>query len=1097
MPPNPDLAIDGLPLTLHTLLSRPAKANFDPVIRGVAMQRHPYVFLSIVCPATVLGLLVLAGCGGGGSASSGGGGNPPPPPDFSLSVQPASIVLGQGASATVQVSITPVNGFNAQVSVTITGIPSNVTAAPASFSLSATGQQTVTLTAAANAPPGNSTLSVAGTSGALTHTGTLALGVDSPATGMHPPFRTRYLRTDAQWSYGFLNFFPQQWILYEPGTKRFFANNYGLNRIDVFDATTQLQIAQIPIPGPWVSDETPDYSTIYVGTQLGDLYTVDPVAMVVTKRIPSVEIGPAGYQAYEVRVMADGRLALLGGQGGIPFVDGYANFAVWNPVDNSLIVLGSSYGGSGPAEPPVCDQLGNIAEFALNAERTEVLISSADSDGTLCLVDPDTATYQDAALGGFLPPPLIPPDGKEIILAGGAVVDVFDAQGIFLTDSFQVGDGTGFYRYVLSFDGNTLFAIPTSGTVGLAYNWRTHVQTGWLTAFTTSDLESWTTPQAADETGLIAGVIGNGVSFLEGGSLLTGAPGLQVPNPSVQPTSGPPPGGTQTLVISDITAARLNQVFFGTGFAEGATVDSLGIHVNSPPGNPGPVDVGVSATDGAFELSPEAFSYGPWIIEATPNAATAEGGGTATIYGYGFGSFGQAQQAPGLQVSIGGQSAAIVQYLPTLAIAQLDPYYPFPLEGIVVTVPPGTAGSAVDITVSNPEGSFTAKAGFTYYPALQQFPLSSAVLVQGIYDSHHDVYYFTDQTQVRVFSRTQSNWLAPILIANASRLWGIALSPDGSKLAIADAGVGAIYLLDPSSPSSVKTFTLPNTGQDTGELPDGLAITDSGIVYYSSFYVDTTGELAFHKLDSNTGTVTDYQWLQAGALTDDAYARVLLSGDNTRVYLNDGGIPIALDTATDTTYFNPIVELSGDYEMTLSSNGTWMSASEFLTDTNLNPESYIAYAERETWNVLAVFGEKISPDGNLLFSPLQNAVDVIDGKRGTLLSRISLPVALSANYDALVSDGQDNVLLAITGENGTGIAVVDLTSMPDPPPLPYAAKVPASRMAIFAGRKTRSAQEHGSYSLPASSIAKAVEPPRRPPKMKNVASTLKSARPRR
>jgi hypothetical protein len=46
-----------------------------------------------------------------------------------------------------------------------------------------------------------------------------------------------------------------------------------------------------------------------------------------------------------------------------------------------------------------------------------------------------------------------------------------------------------------------------------------------------------------------------------------------------------------------------------------------------------------------------------------------------------------------------------VQYIPTLATTILDPYYPFPLEGIVVTVPPGTAGMSADLTVSNPEGS--------------------------------------------------------------------------------------------------------------------------------------------------------------------------------------------------------------------------------------------------------------------------------------------------------------------------------------------------------------------------------------------------------
>jgi hypothetical protein len=932
--------------------------------------------------------------------------------------------------------------------VSVSGLPSGVAASPSSFSLSASGQQTVTLTADASAPPQSASLSFVGTSGTLSHTATLSLGVDSPSTGMHPPSRTRYLRTDAQWSYGFINFFPQPWILYDPGSKRFFANNTALNRIDVFDATTELQIGQIPIPGPWTSDETSDLSTIYVATQLGDLYTVNPVTMTVTQRIPSVQIGPTGYPAYEVHVMADGKLALLGGQGGIPFVDGYQNFAVWNPADNSLIILGSYYGGTGQGEPFVCDQLGNIAEFTLTADRTKVLISSADSDGTFCLVDPNTATYIANPLGGFLPPALVPPDGKEVLLAGGAQVQVFDGQGLFLTDSFQIGDGTNFYRYALSNDGNTLFAIPTNDTAGVAYNWRTHAQVGWIAAFSTRDLESWTTPQAVDETGLIAGVIGNGVSFLDGGNLLSTQPGLQVPNPSVNPTSGPIAGGTQTTVISDINASRLKQIYFGTGVAEGATIDNLGIHVDAPPGNPGPVDVAVSATDGAFELSPEWFSYGPWVVETTPNSATAEGGGTATIYGYGFGSFGQAQQAPGLQVTIGGQPATIVQYLSTLATATLDPYYPFPLEGIVVTVPAGTAGASVAITVSNPEGSVTLNGGFTYYPAVQQFPLTSAQLAQGIYDRSRDVYYFTDQTQVRVFSRTQGQWLASIPIANSSRLWGIALSPNGNQLVVGDAGASVIYLLNPDSPANVTTFPVQNGVVDPGAEPAGLAIIDSGTVYYATFYVDTTGELAFHKLNTTTGNITDYQWLQAGAYAADAYARVLLSSDNTRVFLNDGGVPIALDTATDTTYLNGIIGISGDYELTLSSNGTWMSGSEFFSDTNLNPESYIAYAEREIWNVSAVFGEKVSPDGNLLFSPLLNDIDVIDAKRGNLLTRISLSVALSPNYDALVSDGQDNVLIAITGQTGSGIAVIDLTSVPEPPAVPWttnAVKPPVHR----------------------------------------------------
>jgi len=79
----------------------------------------------------------------------------------------------------------------------------------------------------------------------------------------------------------------------------------------------------------------------------------------------------------------------------------------------------------------------------------------------------------------------------------------------------------------------------------------------------------------------------------------------------------------------------------------------------------------------------------------------------------------------------------------------------------------------------------------------------------------------------------------------------------------------------------------------------------------------------------------------------------------------------------------------------------------------------------------------LSADGSLLFQPSTNGIDVFDGRLGILRSRISLPFSLSQSYGALVANGKDNVLIAITGSTGTGIAVVDLSSIAGPAPLPY------------------------------------------------------------
>lgn len=71
--------------------------------------------------AVTLGLA----CGGGG----GGGATPPPAaPTFALQVSPASLQVPSGGSGYVTVSVSRLNGFRGDVSVTGTGLPAGVRA---------------------------------------------------------------------------------------------------------------------------------------------------------------------------------------------------------------------------------------------------------------------------------------------------------------------------------------------------------------------------------------------------------------------------------------------------------------------------------------------------------------------------------------------------------------------------------------------------------------------------------------------------------------------------------------------------------------------------------------------------------------------------------------------------------------------------------------------------------------------------------------------------------------------------------------------------------------------------------------------------------
>jgi hypothetical protein len=89
----------------------------------------------------------------------------------------------------------------------------------------------------------------------------------------------------------------------------------------------------------------------------------------------------------------------------------------------------------------------------------------------------------------------------------------------------------------------------------------------------------------------------------------------------------------------------------------------------------------------------------------------------------------------------------------------------------------------------------------------------------------------------------------------------------------------------------------------------------------------------------------------------------------------------------------------------------------------------------------------------------------------------------------LVSDGEDNVLVAITGQNGDGIAVVDLSSLPEPLPLPYSAAV-RSGLSRMQRVKPNEINRHSPAQAARAGQTPAVRLPRRIPHRMKVFTTL-------
>ena len=380
-----------------------------------------------------------------------------PIPDFTLSVTPTSVTVQSGSSATVSVSATPSNGFSSQVNVQVGSLPTGVSVSPSGITLTPGIPQRLIFSANSSATPSKATLTFTGTSGSLTHSAKEGLTIISKIASNIPPFRMRYVRTDATTAYfGWVN---SHWIVYNPPTSRFFVTDPDSSRVFALDARTEQLVGTIMVPGAYGIDDTPDHSTLYVGTQIGDVYKIDPVSMTVTRRFLSAGIGPSGFSAYSALVMADGRLALLGGQGGIPSVDGYSEFAIWNPVDNSI----SLYGGG------VCGIL-NMGVFTRTPDRTKLVVASIDEPAELCEFDAATGTGNFVIPGmAFIWHVAISPDGKWIIIPQSGQAVVFDAHTLAQVAQFNVaGDTSSSGGFAVSADSKTLYA--PSDTIVYAYD---------------------------------------------------------------------------------------------------------------------------------------------------------------------------------------------------------------------------------------------------------------------------------------------------------------------------------------------------------------------------------------------------------------------------------------------------------------------------------------------------------------------------------------------------------------------------------------------------------------------------------------------------
>ena len=110
-------------------------------------------------------------------ASTDSGVDAGPPPSFQLAVAQLSVTLPAAQSTTEGLTVTVTGGFNSTVALSVTGLPSGVTASFSPTSVTGAGKSVLTLSATAKTTVGTYALSVVGTGPTLTSKAAVSLSV--------------------------------------------------------------------------------------------------------------------------------------------------------------------------------------------------------------------------------------------------------------------------------------------------------------------------------------------------------------------------------------------------------------------------------------------------------------------------------------------------------------------------------------------------------------------------------------------------------------------------------------------------------------------------------------------------------------------------------------------------------------------------------------------------------------------------------------------------------------------------------------------------------------------------------------------------------
>ena len=524
-------------------------------------------------------------------------------------------------------------------------------------------------------------------------------------------------------------------------------------------------------------------------------------------------------------------------------------------------------------------------------------------------------------------------------------------------------------------------------------------------------------PFAADGTGLVFGLGEKGLviddsTYAVDPTHATAADFETISTPDSGPISVP-----TTVQITTQTYAAQPDVWFGNQRALAETLNPAGqVSATAPPGvSSGPVNIKLFPPDGYAHVMPQAFSYGTIIEYVRNSVCPVSGGCSADIFGFGlFGS-----DSSQTSVTIGG-AAATVQ-----SVHYYERPYPYPLQYVTVTVPPGVAGLAA-VKVKSRSGQASLSGGFLYASSLQSYP-SSQTYNALLFDEKRGILYASTDSRIARFSVGTSSFLTPITppsLTGQNQFQGMSLTPDGSRLLVANKQDLSVAVIDPDNPSSAQAVSVPANGPNAAG-PVFVAATSTGkaLISIGGYVEPWVGPL--FELDLSTLKVKSLTF--TGVFTGDS--PVLSStGDGSTILIRSYGGTVGSWSASDEQYTSFANGFEGSGVGVSSSDGNIFGVG--LGFIAPDATSTIGWGiPDEVGGLQGIFPSDaaLNDSGSLEFVPNEQILLILDTHHGDVLRSLHLPNRVTVGTKVIALDSTaEHVFLS----DSKGLTVLGLAAAP-------------------------------------------------------------------